>query len=141
MDSEAHPGSARIQGINVNAFTLRQAIGPFAVEGHVVSMGKDLLVALCGGEGHIGAAGMADVRPSMRHPGRLSSTSSVFTYPGHKEDVVVKEISEFLSKEMDRRVLVIAGLHWEDLNDDEIAAIIEACRALAREIVKRKGDI
>ncbi|HOW54346.1 MAG TPA: hypothetical protein PLR60_06780 [Syntrophorhabdaceae bacterium] len=123
----------------METFTLRNGIGSFVIEGNVLPMGKDILVVLSGGEGHIGAIGMAEPRPSMRNPGMTSSSSSVFTYAGHKEDVVVKEISEFLSKEMNRKVVVVAGLHWRNLNGEEIAAVIESCRVLAKKIVQRTG--
>ncbi len=118
-------------------FTVKSGGGPFVVEGHVRFMGEGLLVALTGGESHIGAVGMAEPRPSMRNPARTSSTSSVFTYTGHKEDIVVKETAELLSKELNRKVVVVAGLHWKDLRGEDIAVIVESCRRLAQMIVER----
>ena len=100
-------------------------------------VGNDLLVILSGGENHIGAVGMAAPHPSTQDPGKTSSTSSVFTYAGHKEDVIVKEISEFLSKEMNRKVVVAAGLHWKNISGKEIAMIIKLCRTLAEKIIQR----
>ncbi len=123
----------------MDAFTVRSGAGAYVVEGRVLPLGDDLLVVLSGGERHIGAIGMAEPRPSMRDPLRTSSTSSVFTYRGHREDVIVKEISEFLSKEMGRRVVVVAGLHWKDLPPEAIAPVIEACRILAKKIVRKAG--
>lgn len=123
----------------VEAFTLKYGIDPFVIEGHVMPVGKDLLVVLTGGESHIGAIGMAVPRPSTQDPRKTSSTSSVFTHVGHKEDIIVKEISEFLSKEMGQKVVVVAGLHWKNISSREIAMVIKLCRTLAKEIIQRTG--
>ena len=71
--------------------------GRFRIFARVDEMGEDLLVTIWGGVVHIGAVAMAAPRPSLRDPRRTSATSSVFTFPGHKEDVTVKMISEMLS--------------------------------------------
>ena len=54
-------------------------------------IGPDLLVYIWGGEApHIGAVAMAQPRPSLADPAKTSSTASVFTYVGHKEDALAK---------------------------------------------------
>jgi hypothetical protein len=93
-------------------------------------MGPDLLVTLWGGAVHIGALGMAVPRASLRDPNERSATSSVFTFPGHKEDVTVKLVSEGLSGRLNRKVVVVAGIHWDRLQPDEIRQLMEACEAL-----------
>jgi len=49
----------------------------------------------------------------------MSTISSIFTFLGYKEDEVVKEVSEELASRLNRKVVVVAGMHWEGLQDEE----------------------
>jgi hypothetical protein len=113
----------------------RQEEGGFLVEAMLQRLGGDLLVSLWGGAAHIGAVAMAQPRPSLADPGRPSATASVFCYVGHKEDDVVKEVSERLASELGCRVVVAAGLHWDRLGAAGIEQVMRNIRALAREMV------
>jgi hypothetical protein len=80
--------------------------GKFKLHAHTQKMGQDLLVSIWGGtRPHIGAVGMAIPRPSLRDPKKWSATSSNFTFIGHKEDTIVKKISEKLAAELE-------GMSW-----------------------------
>jgi hypothetical protein len=120
----------------MDVFTVTQKEGPFTIDAFVGRLGEDLVVVLHGGERHVGAVGMAQPRPSLKDPKKTSSTSSVFTYPGHKEDALVKEMSEELSKKLGRKVVVVAGVHWEGLKKPEIDNIIQLCRKLTAVIIR-----
>ncbi len=115
-------------------FKLTERKGRFELFARVDAMGPDLLVTLWGGAAHIGALGMAVPRASLRDPHERSATSSVFTFPGHKEDVTVKLVSEALSGRLNRKVVVVAGIHWDRLQPDEIRHLMEACEALTERI-------
>ena len=105
-------------------FKVEISKGPFRIHGHVQEMGQDLLVTIWGGtKPHIGAVGMAIPRPSLRDSRKWSATSSNFTFLGHKEDILVKRISERLASQLKRNVVVIAGIHWDDISSKEIKAI------------------
>ena len=110
--------------------------GSFEVQARVMPMGDDLLVVLSGGKGHIGAGAMAEARPSLRDPGKTSATSSVFTYVGHKEDQIVKVVSEELSAKFGRKVVVVAGIHWNALTPGDIRTVKGLCRLLTRKIIE-----
>ena len=112
--------------------------GRFRIFARVDEMGEDLLVTIWGGVVHIGAVAMAAPRPSLRDPRRTSATSSVFTFPGHKEDVTVKMISEMLSATLGEAV-VVAGIHWDDLQVKDIGLISDACKALGGRIAAKIG--
>lgn len=102
---------------------------PVAAE--AVWVGDDVLVCIFGGEKpHIGAVAAALPRPSLADPQKLSATSSVLTFPSHKEDVVVKHVSEALAARLATHVVVTAGIHWDDLSPDDISHIVESCDAL-----------
>lgn len=107
------------------------------IEAEAVWLGRDLLVWIWGGEQpHIGAVAAAQPRSSLADPKRRSATASVLAYLGHKEDAVVKMVSESLAAALDTKVVVAAGIHWDDLPAEEIGIIMERCRDLV-ELLKK----
>ena len=90
--------------------------GRFKIFAEIKQLGKDILVIVYGGAVHIGAVGMAQPRASLRDPEKVSATSSAFTYVGHKEDAVVKTMSEEIAKRLNKKVVVVAGMHWDALS-------------------------
>ncbi len=85
----------------------------YNLEAFVKRIGQDFLVAIRGGEGpHIGAATVAQPRPSLRDYRLRSATASVFCYPGHKDDIISKEAAEKISSALNTNVSVTAGMHW-----------------------------
>jgi hypothetical protein len=108
----------------------------FKVEAFCQKMGDDYLLSIWGGEPHIGAVAMAQPRKSLTDPARRSATASVFCYVGHKEDEVVKEVSERLASALDAKVVVAAGLHWDNLTGDGIAQVTSNINLLIVEIIQ-----
>ena len=119
----------------INGFRLLETEGNFTVEADVVAMGQDLLVIVQGGRSHIGAIGVGLPRQGLKDPGTISATSSVFTFLGHKEDGLVKSMSERLAAHFNRKVVVIAGIHWDDLKAEEIVSIVELCERVTGKII------
>ena len=110
----------------------------FEISAEVLEMGDDCLVAVWGGtRPHIGAVGMAQVRPSLRDPNKSSATSSVFTFVGHKEDTAAKMMAEELARRLKRNTVVAAGIHWDNLSEDDIAAISGLCRDILDKILEK----
>ncbi len=119
-------------------FIIAVSKGRFSIQAMVQELGKDILVSMWGGtRPHIGAIGMATPRPSLKDPNQWSATSSTFTYVGHKEDVVVKRISEILAARMRTNVVVTAGIHWDDLTAKEIQIIARLTQELTEQILKK----
>lgn len=111
--------------------SVKTAEESFRVEAEATFVGDDLLVAIWGGEKpHIGAVGAAQPRPSLADGDKVSATSSVLTYPGHKEDVVVKHAAEAISAALDTNVVVTAGIHWDDLSPEEIKIVLARCNEI-----------
>ncbi len=113
------------------------------VEARAVQIGADILVWIWGGSRpHIGAVAAAQPRLSLADRNKTSATCSVLTFPGHKEDEVVKIVSEQLSALLDAHVVVTAGIHWDELSPDEIgiirSRIQEIIHQLATELQKRE---
>lgn len=110
----------------------------FSIRGSVQEVGEDLLVSIWGGtRPHIGAVGMAIPRPSLKDPERWSATSSAFTFIGHKEDVLVKRVSERLASHLKRNVVVTAGLHWEGIRSKDIKRIEKLTEEITGQILKK----
>lgn len=119
----------------MEAFTITETNGEFEVAAQVVPVGADLLVVLTGGRAHIGAVAIAQPRPSISDATKTSSTSSVFTRVGHKEDVIAKAMSEEISKRLNRVVTVAAGLHWDGMKGEDIGRVVGMCGAITERII------
>lgn len=112
--------------------------GRFRIEGRIEEIGRDLLVSVRGGtKPHIGAVGMATPRPSLKDSKKWSATSSNFTFIGHKEDLLVKRISERLAAQLKRNVVVVAGIHWDGVTSGEIETIENLTEKLSARILKK----
>jgi hypothetical protein len=104
-------------------------------------IGGDLLVAIWGGERpHIGAVALAQPRPSLKDSGIMSATASVICVVGHKEDDLVKEASEFLASTLKTRVVVAAGIHWDNLDEEGIRAVKQNSQALVKRVAEEMKE-
>ncbi len=119
-------------------FSVETSKGRFKTCGFVQQVGQDLLVSIWGGtQPHIGAVGIAAPRPSLKNPDQWSATSSNFTFPGHKEDALVKRISERLATQLKKNVVVTAGIHWDSLTLHEIKTKENLTGELSDRILKK----
>ena len=119
-------------------FLLKTSKGRFKTCGYVQEVGQDILVSIWGGtQPHIGAVGIAVPRPSLKNSSKWSATSSNFTFPGHKEDTLVKKISERLATRLKRNVVVTAGIHWDSLTRHEIKTIENLTGKLSDQILDK----
>jgi len=116
-------------------FDISEKKKSFEVSAHIVPVGDDILIVLTGGRAHIGAVAIAQPRPSIKNAKKISSTSSVFTHIGHKEDVPARTMSEEISKRLNKRVTVAAGIHWDGLKKKDIELIIEICGTITKRII------
>jgi gallate decarboxylase subunit D len=119
-------------------FLVEISKGRFKIHGLVQEVGQDILVSIWGGtRPHIGAVGMAIPRPSLKNQKKWSATSSNFTFIGHKEDTLVKTISERLAARLRRNAVVTAGIHWDGITSDEIKTIQNLTQKLSDLILKK----
>ena len=86
---------------------------------------------------HLGALAVAQPRPSLKDQSVLSATASVFCYPGHKDDIIAKEASEKISSALNRHVTVMLGIHWDDIEDTGITAVIANGQQLMNMIIEK----
>jgi hypothetical protein len=119
-------------------FLVEISKGRFKIHGFVQEVGQDILVSIWGGtQPHIGAVGMAIPRPSLKDEKKWSATSSNFTFVGHKEDTLVKNISEKLAAQLKRNVVVTAGVHWDGMTSKEIKTIQNLAQKISDRILKK----
>jgi hypothetical protein len=112
--------------------------GKIEIFAQVNVIGNDVLVVLWGGTNpHIGAIGIGQPRRSLRDPKKVSATSSVFTFIGHKEDSVAKWMAEDLAKRLNRTVVVSCGMHWDELTEEEIGKVLVVCKKIEEKIIER----
>jgi len=122
----------------MKSFLVEISRGQFKIHSSVQEVGQDILVSIWGGtRPHIGAVGIAIPRPSLKNQKKWSATSSNFTFVGHKEDTLVKKISEKLAARLRRNVVVTAGLHWDGVTSNEIKTIQNLTQKLSDRILKR----
>ena len=92
----------------------------------ITRFGKDILIALSGGDEHIGAV-------SVHTPNQVKS----WRRPGHKEYVLTEKIKEILSPLFpNRAVVILAGIHYDELNADVIDLIIEKTSRWTKSVPK-----
>ncbi len=119
-------------------FLVEISRGRFKIYGFVQEVGRDFLISVWGGtRPHIGAVGIAVPRHSLKDSKKWSATSSTFTFLGHKEDTLVKEISERLAARLRKNVVVTAGLHWNTITPQEIKIIENLTERLSDRILKK----
>jgi len=110
---------------------------PYSVAAEVRLLGSDLLVILSGGDKpHMGSVAVALPRPSLQDDRVMSSTSSVYNFLGHKDQVIAQRVAEVLSSGLNRHVVVVAGFHVDRISEKGIEKVIKNCDRLAREICK-----
>ena len=108
----------------------------YTLKGTIIFLDNgDVIVVVTGGRDHIGAVSLAVPRPSLLDHERLSATSSVLTMLGHKEDELVKYVSEKVAAAIGRNVVVIAGVHYDDLSLADLAAIRELWVSLSEAMI------
>ncbi len=109
--------------------------GRLAVALRAVDVGEDLLVVITGGKAHIGATAVGITAGGL-------ATSSVITTPAHREDRVVKGAAEKLAKKLDKTVVIVAGIHYDNITKKEITETLRLCDelvdALAGELCKKE---
>lgn len=118
------------------AFVFTSGEGKTALDCSVTLMGKDVAVAIGGGEAHIGSVALAVPRKSLTGSGN-SATVSLLNLTGHKDDFLTKDMAERLAKELNAVVVVTAGFHLDHIGAGEIEAVLANGEAACTEILRR----
>lgn len=92
------------------------------IEGSALLVGEDLLVAIWGGQGHVGAVAIAI--PLTTASGKVDACTSVYTVTGHKEEELAREAAAKISRKLNRKVVVTAGIHFHRITAPEIEEVL-----------------
>ena len=109
---------------------LSEGEGRTRVSLSVQSLGDDLVVYVFNEQAHLGAVAVAD----YSHEAARASTS-IITRVGHRDDVVASKVAHKLCKNLKKPVCAIAGIHLDDITEEEIAEIIRNCNKLVETLV------
>jgi len=111
--------------------------GKYRVAAEARRIGADILVSVWGGtKPHIGSVAAASPRPSLRDLKKMSATSSVINYSGHKDDIVSKLFSERIAARFGRNCVATAGIHIDNATGEHIAIILQNCKTACTRIIR-----
>jgi len=99
--------------------------GRVAVTLRSVSQGRDFLVLISGGEGHVGAVATCDGRNRWDHVRVAEETVQL---AGHREGPLASEAAEMLALASGRTCVAVVGIHQDEATIDEIDQIVANVR-------------
>jgi len=129
---------------NDSTQTVRSSIGDgiFKVIAEVKIIGGDLMISVWGGtKPHIGSISVSVPRPGLKDGTSMSSTSSVINLIGHKDEVVARKFSEQLAAKFNRNAIATAGVHIDDITENQINIIMQNITALCLDVINKLGEI
>lgn len=101
-----------------------------------VKMGNDWNISIFGGDiSHIGAVAIGIPRPSLEDKNKISSSVSLITVTGHKEDVIVQKCAKELSSKINSTVVVCCGIHIDNIKFDEIISLGDIIDEIIHELI------
>lgn len=100
-----------------------------------ILVGQDLCIIISGGDiPHIGCVTLSICGESM-HSNSNSCTTSVLNLSGHKDDKVAKYIADKVSPILKRNVVIIGGIHIDNIEQKEIDFILSSSDEIAERII------
>ena len=96
------------------------------------SMGHDLVVCIFNKNAHLGAMAVGE----YDHAGKRTSIS-VITRLGHKDDVIAEKAAYLISKHAKSPSCVIAGVHLDNITDEEIQKVLDNASLLVDELLRQ----
>jgi hypothetical protein len=101
----------------------------------VKEIGKDLLIAIYGGdEHHIGGAAVAYPTPSHYRDATTVSVNTI-SLPGHKDYVVANTAAEKICKALEIPTIVTVGIHYDNATKEDIDTIVSVVDALVQDTI------
>lgn len=95
-------------------------------------LGEDLVIFIYNENAHIGAIAVGEYDPKEKR-----ASTSVITRLGHKDDIIAQRAAYSLSKFTQKPVCVIAGIHVDNIAEEEINQILDNSNSLVAEFISR----
>ena len=116
--------------------------GIFKVIAEVKIIGDDLMISVWGGtKPHIGSISVSVPRPGLQDNTTMSATSSIINLIGHKDEVVARKFSEQLAAKFNRNAIATAGIHIDDITENQINIIMQNITTLCLDVINKLGEI
>ncbi len=87
----------------------------------------DVVVSIYNENGHIGAVAVGEYDPKENR-----TSTSVITRLGHKDDVIAQKAAYLFSKHTKKPSCVIAGVHLDNITEEEIQKFLENADSLVK---------
>ena len=94
-------------------------------------IGEDTVIFIYNENAHIGSVSVVEYDPKSKR-----SSTSVITRLGHRDDTVARQAAYRISKVFKKPVCVVAGIHVEDINQQEIEEILENVQSLVEKFIQ-----
>ena len=114
----------------MKSVTLHEGAGRTKVSLAMHYIGKDLVVCLFNKQGHLGAVAVADYSFEENR-----ASASVIARLGHRDDTVAYYTARTLCKRLKKPVCAIAGIHLDNITEEEIAQITCNCENLVQKLL------
>lgn len=105
-------------------FSVQEGSGRTAVRLDLLSMGRDYLLLISGGEAHAGAAALA-----------APESCELAVMVPHKEGPLARECAAAVAQAAGAHCAAVAGIHQDAITPDEIAAILVNVRAAREKLI------
>ncbi len=93
-------------------------------------LGRDWVLYITGGEPHIGSVACTE---------KTSDTVELhqLTLRRHKEDAIVRQALDRLKETLDGEILVVGGIHYDDIERDQVRQIEQNCTVLLDQLAAK----
>lgn len=101
-----------------------------------IKMGNDFTISIYGGDiPHIGAVALGIPRPSLQDINKISSSVSLLTITGHKEDIIAQNCAKKLSSKLNSTIVVSCGIHIKDITFEDIQGLNSTVDDLINDLI------
>lgn len=116
----------------MDRYELTRGEGRVKVSLSAHDIGGDLVVYSLNENAHIGAVAVGE----YDHQEKRASTS-VITRVGHRDDVVAQKAAYLVSKQTKKPTCAIAGVHLDDITEEEIQRVLENADSLVKDFLNQ----
>jgi len=115
----------------VDKFEVTRGEGRNEVTLSAYHIGHDLVVCIYNQNAHLGAVAIGEYDFKEER-----TSSSVITRLGHKDDEVARQAAHIICKTIKKPVCVIAGIHLDNITQEEIDQLLENVSGVVNQLIK-----
>lgn len=101
-----------------------------------LKIGNDFNISIYGGDiPHIGAVALGNPINLPHNINKLTSTASLLTVPGHKEDIITLNYAKLLAKKLNTTVTICCGIHIKNITPQDITDLTNVINKLIDDLL------